>query len=434
MFSEILNTLIVMVVLILANGFFSAAEIAVVSIRRSKVKHLIEEGHRNATSVERLHKQIEEFLATVQIGVTFVGAFGAALGGASVAEPVADLIKKIPIPLIQGSAGQIGLGVVVVIYSFMSILLGELVPKSLALRYSEFLALRLARPLLWLGSILRPVVWFFTVSANLILWPFKDRTSFTETRLTAEEIKLLVGEAAESGAIEAHGAEIIERAVDFGELTAADVLIPRPQIVAIDLKSSTQDIQRILLEEGHTRMPVIDGNFDKVVGYVTAKDILSLVGERQLIVLKDIIRPAFFVPTTMRAIELLRALQKRHEHLAIVVDEYGGTAGLCTTEDLVEEIVGDLFSEDQPGQVMIQAEPQGTSLLSAVLPVREFNRAFDAHIPEHEAYDTLAGLLTHLAGVIPQNGQVFVIQGFEFTVIERTERRVKQVRVRRLVV
>jgi putative hemolysin len=153
------------------------------------------------------------------------------------------------------------------------------------------------------------------------------------------------------------------------------------------------------------------------------------VGERQLVVFKDIVRPAYFVPTSMRAVDLLRALQKRHEHLAIVVDEYGGTAGLCTTEDLVEEIVGEIFSEDATAPEMIKPGPMGTSLVSAILPVREFNRAFHADLPEGQGFDTLAGMLTHLAGAIPAVGQSFVAHGFEFTVTERSERRVKQVKV-----
>jgi putative hemolysin len=334
--------------------------------------------------------------------------------------------------MVQGAADQLALAAVVVGFSFFSILVGELVPKSLGLRFAEPMALFFARPLLALGAVARPIVWVLTAAANLLLRPFRDRTSFAETRLTAEEIKLLIGEAADSGAIERRGAEIIERAVDFGELTVADVLIPRPQVVALDLKNGPEEIRRVLLELGHNRMPVVDGTLDKVVGYVTAKDVMSFIGDRELVVLKDIIRPAFFVPTSMPAIDLLRSLQKRHEHLAIVVDEYGGTAGIVTTEDLVEEIVGDLFAEDARAPELIRAEPQGTSLVAATVPIREFNRAFDAELPEHEAYDTVAGLLTHLAGAIPAQGQVFTAHGFEFTVTERSERRVKQVRVKRV--
>jgi putative hemolysin len=430
--SGMAQTLLWMLLLVLANALFAGAEIAVVSVRRTRIRHLAEQGDPRARAVERLHAHVERFLATIQIGITLVGALGAALGGASLAVPLAAALRATPLGFLQHGADQIALGAVVLGYSFFSILVGELVPKSLALRHAEPMALTVAKPLLGLAALARPVVWLLTGAANLVLKPFSDRTSFTETRLTAEEIKLLIGEAVESGVIEKHGAEIIERAVDFGELTVDDVLVPRRQVVAIDLKTGPAEIRRVLLEEGHTRMPVVDGNLDKVVGYVTAKGLMPFIGEQNLIVLQDVMRPAFFVPTSMRALALLRALQKRHEHLAIAVDEYGGTAGIVTTEDLVEEIVGDIIGEDVSAPPLVKPEGEDAALVSALLPIREFNRALKADVPEHDEYDTVAGLLTQLAGTIPAVGQRFVAHGFEFTVTERSERRIKQVRVRRL--
>ncbi len=425
-------TLLWMLALVLANGVFAAAEIAVVSVRRSRIKQLAEDGDGRARAVERLHEGAEQFLATVQIGITVVSALAAALGGASVARPIAEALRQLPVHFLQDAAGEIALALVVAGYSFFSLLLGELIPKSLALRYAEPIALRMARLMSALGSLVRPLVWLLTGAANLVLKPFHDRTRFGEARMTAEEIKLLIDEAAESGSIEKRRAEIIERAVDFGDLTAGDVLVPRSDMIAIDLKDPPEEIRKVVLEKGHTRMPVVDGSLDKVVGFVTSKDILSLSLEKELLVLQDVIRPAFFVPQSMRAVDLLRAMQKRREHLAIVVDEYGGTAGLCTTEDLVEEIVGEIFSEDSTVPELIKREPQGTALVSALLPVREFNREFDADLPESPDYETLGGLLTHLAGAIPTLNQVFQTHGFEITVIARSERRVEQVRVRRL--
>ncbi|MBI5546825.1 MAG: HlyC/CorC family transporter [Deltaproteobacteria bacterium] len=426
----ILQVLLFMLALVVANGLFSAAEIAVVSVRRSRIRQLMEDGDARARAVDRLHGQTERFFATVQIGISLVGALGAAWGGAALADPLAVVLRQVPLGFVQRGAEQLALATVVVGFAFVSVVIGELVPKSLALRYAEPMALRLARSLLWLGVVAKPAVWLLTGAANLVLKPFADRTSFAEARLTAEEIKLLVGEAAESGAIEKRGAEIIERAVDFGELTVADVLIPRPQVVALDVSYRAEDVRRILLEEGHTRMPVYEGDLDHVIGYITARDVLPFVAEQQLIVLRDIIRPAYFAPVTVRAIDLLRSLQRRHEHLAIAVDEYGGTAGIVTTEDLVEEIVGDLFSEDVPAPQLIRREPGGTVLVSGLLTIREFNRELEADLPEDQGFDTVGGLVTHLAGAIPAAGPSFTAHGYEFTVVERSERRVKQIRVR----
>jgi putative hemolysin len=425
-----LEIVLFILVLILANGLFAAAEIAVVSVRRSRIQQLLEEGDKRAKAVDKLQKDAEGFLATVQVGITVVGALASAVGGASLAEPLARLLSggdQVP-----SWTGKLALGLFVVFYSFLSIVLGELVPKSIALRYAEPISLRISRLMLGLGKIARPVVWVLTASANLLLKPLRDRTKFTETRLTPEEIKVLLEEAAESGAIEKPRAEIIERAVDFGELTAADVLVPRGDIVAIDINDSPEKIRRTLLEESHTRLPVYDGSLDKVIGYVTAKDTVPLFLESELFVLQDIVRPVFFVPESMRATDLLRALQARREHLAIVVDEYGGTAGLCTTEDLVEEIVGEIFSEGATEAPMITREPQGIAFVDATLPVREFNREFDADLPEDAGFDTIGGMLSMLAGAIPAQGQVFVSSGYEFKVVERTERRVVRVRIRQL--
>lgn len=430
---EVFRELLLIVALILANGMFAAAEIAIVSVRRTRISQLIEEGNRKAESVARLHGQAERFLATVQIGITVVSALAAALGGAAIAEPLAAAIRQLPLPAaLHAASSQIALGIVVAGVSYLSIVVGELVPKSLALRYAEPLSLLIATPLLGLGKIAKPLVWFLTASSNVILKPFHDKTRFTETRLTAEEIKVVIGEAIESGSIEKRLAEIIERAVDFGELTVGDVKIPRPEIVAIDMKASPDDIKRVLLEEGHTRMPVIDGSLDKVVGYVTAKDVVSLVFQSDLIVMQDIVRPPYFVPESMSAVDLLRALQRRREHMAIVVDEYGGTAGLVTTEDLVEEIVGEIFSEDSEEEAPVRREAEGIAVVDASLPIREFNREFDADVPEEAEYETVGGLLTHLAGAIPQQGQSFHGYGYQFTVLQRDDRRVESVRVRKL--
>ena len=428
----VLEVLLVMLALVLANGLLAAAEISIVSVRRSRIRKLVEEGDRRAAAVEKLHGSTERFLATIQIGITLVGALGAAIGGASLAAPLAAVLREAPVELVARGADQLALGTVVVGFTLVSILLGEVVPKSLALRFAEPLALRLGPWLLRLGALTRPMVWLLTGTANVVLKPFKDSTRFTESRLTAEEIKLLIGEAAESGGIEKRGAEIIERAVDFSELTVDEILIPRGRVVSVDLQATAEEVRRVIVEEGHTRMPVVEGNLDKVVGYISAKDVLPLVAEQRLISLSDIVRPAYFVPTSMRAVDLLCALQSRREQLAIAVDEYGGTAGIVTVGDLVEEIVGDLFfNEGAPAQESIRAEAGGTWLIKAGLPVRDFNRALDASVPD-EDYGTLAGLVTHLAGAIPSVGQRFTGYGFEFTVVERSERRVKQVRVRRV--
>lgn len=429
---ELLQIFLFVVALILANGLFAAAEIAVVSVRKSRIRTLVEEGSASARKVESLHKNVESFLATVQVGITLVGALAAAIGGNRAAGPLAKLLSETAGGVLAPIATELSIAIIVISYTFLSVVLGELVPKSLAMRHAEPVALRLSGMLLALRWLARPAVWSFTSAANLVLRPFKDRTTFAESRMTMQELRLLVEEAAEAGAIEEPRAEIIGRAVDFGELTAADVLVPRSRIVAVERSVSLEELRRVLLEEGHNRLPVIEGSLDAVVGYITVRDVLTMSLEPTLVNFEDAIRPAFFVPQTMRAVELLRALQRRHEHLAIVVDEYGGTAGICTTEDLVEEIVGEIFSEDTDEPPLIRYEADGRALLMGVLPVREFNREFEADLPDDIGFDTLGGFLTHLAGAIPSLGQRFEYAGFELTVAARNDRQVELVRVQKL--
>ena len=232
--------------------------------------------------------------------------------------------------------------------------------------------------------------------------PFGDRTTFTETRLSAEELQQLVEEAAKAGTVHPQAGEIASRAIDFADLTAADVMVPREQVVVLPRHASPDDVRRILLEHGHSRMPVYEERVDNVVGYVNAKDVLAMAWERELIVLEDLLRPAYFVPDTTPAVELLQEMRRRHVLIAIVVDEHGGIEGIVTIEDLVEELVGEIFSEHvKHVPELIRREPGGTVLLDGATPVRDVNRALDLELPEHEAWNTVAGLCLALGRAHP---------------------------------
>ena len=296
------------------------------------------------------------------------------------------------------------LAIVVAIVSFLSLVLGELVPKSIALRSSERYALLVARPLLALSSLARPIVWLLTAASNLVLRPFGDRTTFSEARLSVEEIEQLVEEAGKAGALDAPTAEIASRALAFRDLTAGEVMVPRSRIVALPRDAAPAELKRLLLEEGRSRMPVYSGTLDEIVGYVLAKDLAAMAWEKQLIVLEDLVRPVLFVPATAKAVHVLREMQRRRTQIAVVVDEHGGVAGLLTLEDLVEELVGDILGEQEQPEALFQQEPGGTALVRGDAPIREVNRALDLDLPEGEGYTTLAGLCIALAGSVPERG------------------------------
>jgi putative hemolysin len=413
---------------VLANGFFAGAEIAIIALRKTRLHQLVDAGRTSARAVAALRDAPEQFLATVQIGVTVIGAASAAFGGTTIASRMAPLLARIP--WLAPHAERVAIVIMVALVSFLSLVLGELVPKSLALRASERFALVAARPLLALSWLVRPAVRLLTAASNAVLAPFGDRTTFTEARLSADELSQLVEEATRTGALDARAGEIASRAIDFAELRASDVMVPRGRIVALPRTASEAQLRRVLLEEGHARLPVYERTLDEIVGYLVAREALALVWEKSLVVLEDLIRPALFVPETARAAQVLRDLQARQAHMAIVVDEHGGVAGLVTLEDLVEELVGEILGEAEKATPWVVREPSGTALVRGDTPIREVNRELEVDLQEGREYSTVAGLCIALAGGIPAPGARLAAQdGTVLEVVEATPRQVRRVRL-----
>ncbi|WP_426753294.1 hemolysin family protein [Myxococcus sp. Y35] len=414
--------------LVLANGVFAGAELAIISVRRTRLKELIEQGSASAKAVEALRGNPERFLATVQIGITVIGATAAAFGGASIATRLGDVLTGFGIP--EQQADEVALAGVVAFVSYLSLVLGELVPKSLALRAGERYALLIGRPLRGLSWLMRPVVWFLTASSNVVLRLFGDRTNFTEGRLSTEELQQLVEEAAKQGTLDPHASEIASRAFEMGDVTVGELSVARDQMVALRRHSSPEEIRRVLLEGGHSRMPVYEDTLDNIVGYVIAKDLLGVAWEGNLIILEDVMRPPFFVVETMRAMDALKELQKRRMQLAVVVDERGGVVGLVTVEDLVEELVGDILSETEVPEELVKREGAGTALVLGTASIRDVNRALNLDLDEDQDYATVAGLCIALSGgAIPEPGtKVQTEGGLTLEVVESSPRRVRTVR------
>lgn len=417
-------------VLILANGFFAGSEIAVVALRKSRIQELADEGRGSAHAVLSLRNNMERFLATVQIGITVVGATAAAFGGASIAARLVPVFAQVS--WLAPHADKVALGTVVAVISYLSIVVGELVPKSLALRGAEAYAMLVSRPLVWLSYLARPLVWFLTVSSNLVLRPFGDRTTFTEARHSAEELQQLMDEAAKAGTVHPRAGEIASRAIDFGNLTAEEVMVPRQQVVMLPRHATPDEVRSTMLENTHTRMPVYEGRVDNVVGYVVVKDLLSLAWEQKLIVLEDVMRPPYFVPETKRAVDLLQDMRNKRIPFAIVVDEQGGMAGIVTFEDLLEELVGDIFNEySGEAAELVTREPDGSAVVNAGAAIRDVNRELQLELPEEGDFTTIGGLCLAFAGHIPTTGErVKLPNGIVLEVLEASPRRVRKVRVR----
>ncbi len=425
-----LTEALIVLVLILFNGVFAGAEIAILSLRKTRLAELVEEGSGAARAVARLRESPEGFLATVQIGITVVGATAAAFSGASLAERLAPAIAAVPV--LERWAEQIALGIVVSGVSFLSLVLGELVPKSLALRAGETYALLISRPLAGLAWAATPVVKVLTGASNLVLRAFGDSTSFTESRLSREELQQIVDEAATTGSLDPHAGEIASRALAFEGLDAYTLMVPRHDVVMVPLQATVSELARLSAERGHARVPVYDGNPDNVVGFVNVRDLLAAFALEPGTTLQAHLHPPLFVPDSIRAPALLRRLQEERTHLALVIDEQGILMGLVTVEDLLEEIVGEILSENDLPTVDLRKEPDGAWIAAGDVAVHVLERETSIELPEGE-YATVAGLVLALAGRMPKVGCVVEVPeaGVSLEVVEATPRRVKVVRIRR---
>lgn len=427
----IVTELLIILALIVANAVFSGAEIAIVALRRARIEELAEKGRGSARAVLRLRQQPETFLATVQVGITVVGASAAAFGGSSLAKRLEPLLAEHDWLALH--AEGVALAIVITGVSYLSIVVGELVPKSLALRGAERYALLVARPLLWLSIGAKPLVWLLSSSANLLLKPFSDTTTFTEARHSPGEIQQIVEEAAQAGTVHPEAAEIASRALNLPELVVAEVMVSRRDVVAISHDIDRNQLRQIMLEQTHSRFPVYDGQIDNVIGYISVKDVLALAWEERLFVLRDVIREPFFVPSSKKAVDLLREMRHRRQPMAIIVDEHGGMAGIATMEDLLEELVGEIFDEhDRPLDTIRPAGPEAV-LVAGTAHIREVSRALEIELPLDGSWTTIAGLVLTLAGRMPRTGESFAAPGgIWLDVVDATPRRIRSVRIRGL--
>ena len=423
--------ILVVLALVVVNGLFAGAEIAVLTLRRTRLDELVEEERAGAKALAALRADPEGFLATVQIGITLVGAAAAAFGGATLSAPLAAALATAGAP--QEIADDVALAVVVVVVSFLSLVVGELVPKSLAMRFAERYALAIARPLAFLSRLARPAVRFLTACSNGVLRLFGDRTSFVEARLSRDELRTLVEETATTGGLDPRAGEIAARALDLPGVKVAAVMTPRPSVVSIDATASREEIVAVVGRSRFARFPVHDGGLDGVTGYVLGREVLARAVEGAASPLQGIVRDAPFFPETVEALGVLGELQERHVPIGFVVDEQGGFTGLVTLEDLLEELVGEIFHEKEVVALPYREDGPGAWVVEGRAGVRDVNRALGVELPEDPAWATVAGLVLNRLERIPPAGTTFVDEdsGLTIEVVESTPRRITRVRLSR---
>lgn len=417
--------------LVVLVGFFSACEVAVLATRKSRMKELADDGNRRAAAVMGFQENPEEFLATVHVGIIFSLILASGLAGMIGFQHLSPALSESSVPWIRRGSDYISLGVIVLSISFLVVVFGELVPKSLSLHYSAVVALSVAPSMRFFAVIFRVPARILVFASNLVLGIFKDHTTFTESRMSEEEFKLMLEEGTKAGVIDKTEHELIESIFEFTDTTAREVMIPRPDVVALDADTKPETIVKIVMEEGYSRLPVYKGTIDNILGIVYTKDLLGMIEYRNLILLQDVIRPPYVVPETKRISQLMRELQQQRSHMAIVIDEFGGTAGIITMEDILEEIVGEIHDEYDEVLKDIEQAADGSFLVNARTSIRDFNERFQANLPEAEEYETVSGFLNKIAGRIPELNEEIIFDGMSFAIVKKSQRRIRLVRVRK---
>lgn len=421
--------ILIILLLILINGFFVGAEIAFVSVRRTRLDELAESGDRRAQRAQQLMRDPGRFLAVIQVAITFLGALASAVAAVSIVTFVAEPLRGID--FIADQADTIALLVVTFVVSVFSIVLGELIPKGFALANPDRIALAVSGPIALFAKIVSPLVAVLVALTKLISKPFGiDPTRTPE--LSAAEIRLIVEQGSQQGVLEAEEEQMISAVMSLSDSKLHEVMVPRIDIVAIDQDASFDDAVALVLTEGHSRTPLYKESVDHIVGILYAKDLLRIIaagGPRPR--LRDIMRPALFVPESQAVDDLLNELQRRRVHMAIVLDEYGGTAGLVTIEDLLEEIVGEIqdeFDEEEPMKVIVR---DGEAILDGRADIDEIGELVDPalELEDDEEYDTVGGFVYHRIGRVPVVGDKVIVDPFTITVVKVIGRRVGKVRV-----
>ncbi|MBI5641090.1 MAG: HlyC/CorC family transporter [Nitrospirae bacterium] len=423
MLIEIIFILIFMIL----NGFFAASEIAIVTSRKSFIKNLADKGSHRADRLLRLQSEPDRLLATVQIGVTVMGALASAIGGAASVKTLQPLLADIPVRFISQSAAAISIGIVVLVISYLSLIIGELVPKSIAIRNPEKVGLLVAIPISFISKISSFFVTLLTASTNLVLRPFGAKAFSDRSFVSEEEIKLLIEEGKEKGIFEPTEHELIHSVFRFTDISVKGVMVPTAEMVAFHMDESPEIIISRISEEHFSRYPVYDRDKTDIKGILYSKDVFNELAYKREIVISRLLHFALFVPESMKISVLMREMQKKRLHMAIVVDEYGSVAGIVTIEDLLEEIVGEIRDEydtESPVQVL----KNGTMLIDASLAIRDLNEDYHFELPESTEYDTLGGYLLSQFQRLPSVGDSFDAGTQKFTIISMKGRRILKVR------
>ena len=421
--------IIVIFLLLVVNGVFAMAEIAVVSSRKARLRRLADQGNSKARIALELAESPNRFLSTVQIGITLVGIFAGAFGGATLATELAQPIRQVS--FLSSYADKIAFGLVVVGITYFSLVLGELVPKRFGLSNPEGISMAIARPMNWLSKFAGPIVSFLSVSteALLRLLGFKQAK---EVVVSEEEVRMLMQEGVRAGAFNKVESQIIHSALELDQLPVREIMTPRPKVIWLNQDDPHEQIWHKIVVSNHSHFPVYEGNRDHTAGVVSVKAIYANLAAGVGVKLKDLMVPPLVVPETQMVLQLVESFRQSGKHIALVADEFGSIAGLVTMNDVMEAIVGEFPSQGERAKPVAKKRDDGSWLIDAMIDLDAVEKAlpgfrFDGGA--HSEYQTLAGFVVKTLGHVPKEGETFEAQGYIFEVLDMDRHRVDKVLV-----
>lgn len=421
--------IIVLIILILINAYFAATEIAFISLNDAKIEKQAKSGNKKAKQIVKMLKNPSKFLATIQIGITLAGFLSSAFASDTFANVLAPTLNKI-MPFFSLDVWR-GISIVIItaVLSFFTLVFGELVPKRLAMKYYEKIAYMSTGIIKTISILTAPFVRLLTISTNIVSKLFGVSEN-EEAIVTEEEIKMMIDQGQEKGTIQQEEKELINNVFEFNDIVASEIMIPRTDIFAIEVNEDITQVLKDVNEYKYSRIPVYSQTIDNIIGILYAKDILKLLNDKEQINIKENMREAYFIPETKPINEIFKELQKNKNQIAIVIDEYGGTAGLITMEDILEELVGNIFDEYDDIEKEYEKIDENTYLVSGSMSLNDIKKLLNINIPEGD-YETLSGYLLEELGYIPTKKENVFIETKDATykIEEFEEKRILWVKV-----
>jgi CBS domain containing-hemolysin-like protein len=416
--------------LVLLNGFFVAAEFSIVKVRYSQIQLKAEQGDKMAKKSEHIIQHLDTYLSATQLGITLASLALGWVGEPVVAKMIGAISHGLNLQISEKLLHQISVPVGFFIISTLHIVFGELAPKSIAIRKAEATTLAVSYPLYWFFIIFKPFIWLMNKLSNVVLNIIGIKPAEEHESHSIEELRLLIEQSKQGGEIQQENYEIIKNAFDFTDHLAKQIMIPRQKIFSLDVETPMDELLQKIIENGYSRIPIFEKSIDNIVGIIYAKEVFKKHYQNSEVTLNELLHPVYYVYETKRISEILAQFQKDHTHIAIVIDEFGGTQGMISLEDILEELVGEIQDEDDDEKQIVERKEGGLYLIQATQSVMDINEFIPIPIPINDNYTSLSGYILYHLNRIPKIGEKIKLETFEITITKIHQRAIQQVELK----